>query len=96
MSVPLRSTSFRALYRARRSRPVHIPRSPISIPVSLNSRRYVNGFSGPSPGQVGPQGDDAEEPPYARKGTPRLKLVPTLIKMFESSATTFASILVLG
>lgn len=96
--MPIASSpkSFRTLCKFGGSRPVLVTRSPIFLPLSVKTKRCVNGFSGPSPGQVGPEADDAEENPRAEKDTPRLRWAPTVIKMFESSATTFASILVLG
>ena len=70
------------------------PRSSTSI---FKNIRYVNGFSGPSPGQPGTQGEEAEEPKGGEKNssTPSWRS-STMFKMFESAATTFASILVLA
>lgn len=84
--------------RIRKSRTLLNTRVPVSLPIPSKNRRYVNGFSGPTPGQVaGIQGDDAaEESANVAKDTPGFRWAPTLVKMFESSATTFASILVLG
>ena len=59
-------------------------------------RRCINGFGGPTPGQVGPQGHEAEEPQGSKGTSSSPKWGPTMFKMFESAATTFASILVLG
>lgn len=68
------------------------------------SRRYASNFSGPSlPGQIGPLGkeenenkDESKEGPSAEKGEQVHKWGHTLFKMFESAATTFVSIMVLG
>lgn len=59
-------------------------------------RRHVNGSVGPSPGQLGSQGEDAEEPTKIEYSKPTSKWGPTLFKMLESAATTFASLFVLG
>ena len=59
-------------------------------------RRYVNGSVGPSPGQFGPQGENIEDPTETENNKSTSKWGPTLFKMFESAATTFASLFVLG
>lgn len=71
-------------------------RPPRRTSVFLRSRRFTGGIGGPTPGQIEPQGEDAEErtQPYQKKT--RSSWSPTVFKMFESAATTFASILVLG
>ncbi|MCJ1466133.1 hypothetical protein MMC07_004752 [Pseudocyphellaria aurata] len=68
------------------------------------SRRYASNFSGPSlPGQIGPLNNEgnenskeAKESPSPRKGGKAYNWNQTLFKMFESAATTFVSIMVLG
>lgn len=71
-------------------------------------RYYSNGYSGPpggppTPGQVGPpgpEGDADNDASAAKSGqnerTRRIKWGPTLFKAFESAATTFVSLMVLG
>ncbi len=59
-------------------------------------RRHVNGSVGPSPGQFGPQGEDTEKTTKIEDNKPTSKWGPTIFKMFESAATTFASLFVLG
>lgn len=60
------------------------------------NERYLNGFSGPSPSQIGPQ-DEVTSSSAADERLPLTsKWSPTFFKMFESAATTFASILVLA
>lgn len=66
-----------------------------SIAIRLE-RRHVNGSVGPSPGQIGPQESDTEEPSEIEYNKPTSKWGPTLFKMLESAATTFASLFVLG
>ena len=66
-----------------------------SIAIRLE-RRHVNGSVGPSSGQFAPQGDDVEEPMKIQYNKPTSKWGPTLFKMLESAATTFASLFVLG
>ena len=70
------------------------PRRP-SIAIRLE-RRHVNGSVGPSPGQIGPQESDTEEPSKIEYNKPTSKWGPTLFKMLECAATTFASLFVLG
>ena len=48
------------------------------------------------PGQFEPQGEDAEEHLRTERTSTRSSWSPTLFKMLESAATTFASILILG
>ena len=63
---------------------------------SLRIYRSINGPSGPpNPGQIGPQVDATEDSDFGGSKTTS-KWKGTLFKMFESSATTFASLLVLG
>ena len=71
-------------------------RSPTTVALCLSSRHYAGGFGGPTPGQIDLQAEDAEESTQSERKTPRSNWSPTLFKMFESAATTFASILVLG
>ena len=66
-----------------------------SIAIRLE-RRLVNGSVGPSPGQIGPLEEDTEEPTKIEYNKPTSKWGPTLFKMLESAATTFASLCVLG
>lgn len=68
------------------------------------SRRYASNFSGPSlPGQIGPLNNEenentkeSQESPSPQKVRQAYKWNQTLFKMFESAATTFVSIMVLG
>ncbi|KAL8811634.1 MAG: hypothetical protein Q9200_001634 [Gallowayella weberi] len=66
------------------------------------SRRYANGYTGGPqlPGQVAPQPGQPEESDAAvtaeRKGDQQSSWRPTLLKMFESAATTMVSLFVLG
>ena len=100
MSVSLRSHKFKRFSRRyaqayRLSRLTEAP-SRTRVLFGLHFRRYASGVGGPTPGQIDLQGEDVED--YAQ--TERRKIwsiwSPTLFKMFESAATTFASILVLG
>lgn len=71
-------------------------------------RNYSNGYSGPpggppTPGQIGPpapEGDADNDASAAKSGrkqrTRRIEWGPTLFKAFESAATTFVSLMVLG
>ena len=59
-------------------------------------RRYVNGSVGPTPGQFGSQEEDTEEQTKSEYLKSTSKWGPTLFKMLESAATTFASLFVLG
>ena len=62
----------------------------------LCTRRFLNGSPcPPSPGQVGPQ-DDANDGPNPNDFDFSSKWKGTLFRMFESSATTFASLLILS
>ena len=87
------------MYRVPRQRMV-LACFPLSRPISKNvlfpqHHRLASSVGVPSlPGQVAPQADDGEEPsnPKAQESGIR----STLYKMFESSATTLASLLVLG
>lgn len=66
--------------------------------VHWNSTRNASSLGGPLGGQVGPmnQDDEAiEETPKSSKSEQTSKWTPVLVRMFESAATTFASILVL-
>ncbi len=66
------------------------------LSLCLHSRRYAGGIGGPAPGQIDLQGEDAEANTQNEPKETRSNWSPTLFKMFESAATTFASILVLG
>ena len=66
-----------------------------SIAIRLE-RRCINGSVGPLPGQFGPQREDIEESTKSEYNKPTSKWSPTLFKMFESAATTFASLFILG
>lgn len=63
-------------------------------------QRHASSFGGPSmPIQVGPSNepnDENDRIPNSSKENQTGKLKPTLFKMFESAATTFMSIMVLG
>lgn len=66
--------------------------------VHWNSTRHASSFGGPLGGQFGSlnQEDEAiEETPKFSKSEQTSNWTPTLFRMFESAATTFASILVL-
>ena len=66
------------------------------ILIIQRSRRYAGGIGGPTPGQIDVQETDAEDHTQTElKKTPS-SWSPSLLRMFESAATTFASILVLG
>lgn len=71
-------------------------RSPTKWSFCLRARRYAGGFGGPTPGQIEVQGENAEEYTQTERKKTRYSWSPTFFKMFESAATTFASILVLG
>lgn len=71
-------------------------RSPMKLSFCRPSRHYAGGIGGPMPGQFEPQGEDAEEQLRNERKSSRSSWSPTLFKMLESAATTFASILVLG
>ena len=66
-----------------------------SIAIKLE-RLFANGSIGPSPGQFGSQEEDTEESPKTEYNKATSKWGPTFFKMFESAATTFASLFVLG
>ena len=71
-------------------------RSSTRILFCQRSRHYAGGISGPMPGQTELQGEDTEERTETGRKQTRSNWNPTLSKMFESAATTLASILVLG
>ena len=71
-------------------------RSPSKISLCRPCRHYAGGIGGPTPGQLEQQGEDAEEDIQNERKFIRSSWNPTLFKMLESAATTFASILVLG
>ena len=58
--------------------------------------RHINGSIGPSPSRFGPQEEETEETAKTGNNKSTSKWGPTLFKMFESAATTFASLFVLG
>jgi len=65
--------------------------------ICLHAVRYVSqGPQAPSPVPGFDQNveDEAESDPKSRSG--RFRISPTIFKMFESAATTFASITILG
>lgn len=66
-----------------------------SIAIRLE-RRHVNGSIGPSPSRFGPQEEDTEDTTKTEYNKSPSNWGPTLFKMFESAATTFASLFVLG
>ena len=70
--------------------------SPTRVSFCQPSRHYAAGIGGPTPGQIDLQSEDAEEQMQTEPKFTRSNWSPTLFKMFESAATTFASILVLG
>ncbi len=90
----LRSSYF--LHQPARVNPILVIPLSKSKKVFPENRRSVNGLSGPSPGQIERQTDEAEEAQGSKESPPNLKWGPTVFKMFESAATTFASILVLA
>lgn len=100
MSLSLRST---ILNRCRQECTKVYPllglikaRSPMNTSLFTHSRRSSGSVGGPSPGQIELHGEDAEESTQTARKNTRSSWSPTLFKMFESAATTFASILVLG
>ena len=97
MSLSVRLVHFcRASPQIAKFHPFLNSRFPTSTRVFRLVERYVNGFSGPSPGQIGPQGEEADAADADEKSPPTSRWSPTFFKMFESAATTFASILVLA
>ena len=70
--------------------------SPTRVSLYQSSRYYAGGISGPTLGQLESQGKDAEDRMQNESKFNRSSWSPTLFKMLESAATTFASILVLG
>lgn len=99
------STKFRSQIRirslSRRRSPCplsHITDRSCWRIVHWNSTRNASSFGGPLGGQFGPmsQDDEAiEETLKSSNGEQTSKWTPMLVRMFESAATTFASILVL-
>ena len=60
-------------------------------------RSYANGCGGPAGAAAGgSQTEDAEEPLLNETGEPSPRRNQVYVKMFESAATTLASIVVLG
>ena len=95
------------------SKPSRLPRLELTTKPALSSlrshlylspqqKRYANGYGSgaPTPGQVGPQPGQPEDPSDERivagKATETPDWKPTLFKMFESAATTVVSLFVLG
>ena len=66
------------------------------IPFGQRSRRYAGGIGGSTPGQIDLQEEDAEDNTQTKRKRTSTSWSPSLFRMFESAATTFASILVLG
>ena len=71
-------------------------RSPSKIPLFRPRRHYAGAIGEPAPGQLEPQGEDAEEDTQNERNFNRSSRNSTLFKMLESAATTLASILILG
>lgn len=71
-------------------------RLPTHTSLCLHSRRYASDIGGPTAGQIDLQGKDVNEDTQTEQRNARFNWSPTLFKMFETAATTFASILVLG
>ena len=76
---------------------------PIRLPIQIGSiaarNRYLNGVGGPPsplPGQIQQDEEGKNEPIKSKPGQKPSRWTPTLFRMFESAATTLASILVLG
>ena len=92
----LRVVAFRCIGRAQtRIKHVHLRPWPPRLLLLRISRSYSGIPGPPTPGQVSPQNDEVDEP--QPEGSPNAsKWAETLFKMFESAATTFASLLVLG
>lgn len=76
-------------------RPTGAP-SPTGVLFGVHFRRYANGVGRATPGQIDLQGKYAEEYAPTERRKTSSNWSPTLFKMFESAATTLASILVLG
>ena len=97
---PLRSTYFiRASHSSSRTTKFHVFLvSPLSTTASRSekNRRYINGLSGNTTGQIGPEREEVHESQESRDIPVSSKWMPTAFKMFESAATTLASILVLA
>ena len=84
------NTNFRSLLGLNR---VH---SSSKISFRQRSMHYAGGIGGPTPGHIELQEEDTEEFTQTERKKVTSNLSLTLFKMFESAATTFASILVLG
>ena len=83
------------VYLQTRLRPRNFCERRIRSPGLYICRSLNGGPSPPTPGQVGPQVDATDES-GSTESNASSKWKGTLFKMFESSATTFASLLVLG
>ena len=100
MSVSLRSGIFQRHVQKRIKLycPLRLDGAILSttIPISQHSRRYAGGIGGPTPGQIDIQETDGEDSRQTERKKTSTSWNPSLFKMLESAATTFASILVLG
>ena len=78
--------------------PLGLIRAPSLLGTSFcqPSRHYAGGIGRSGPGQIDLQAEDADGQARTERDAPQFSWRPTLFKMFESAATTFASILVLG
>ena len=84
------------LQRTTKSQLFLIRPLPIRAIRSDQGRRYVNGLSGNTPGQIAPPSEGINERQAPNEIPVTSKWMPTAFKMFESAATTLASILVLA
>ena len=66
------------------------------LPSSQPTRRYAGGVGGPTPGQIDIEETDAEDHTQPERKQISKGWSPSLFRMLESAATTFASILVLA
>lgn len=97
MSLSVRLVfSYRASQPTTKFRPILRSRFPTSTLIFPTNERHVNGFSGPGPGQIGPQDEEGNGSDADHRLTPTTRWSPTFFKIFESAATTFVSILVLA
>ena len=69
---------------------------PTRVPICQRSRRYVGGIGASTPGQIDIQEEDAVDNTKTGRKKTSTSWSPSLVRMIESAATTFASILVLG
>lgn len=98
MSLSLRSIiQIRTLHKSWAFGPAHRPRISHVSPVLSKGERRINGLVGPSPRQEGFQGEEeAEASKDSKSAKTGSEWNPTFLKMFESAATTLASIVVLA